>query len=564
MSINGAIQVGRSALTASQAAMQVAGNNMANAATVGFHRRSVHLTPMRGELIGRGHFVGLGVQLLDVRREIDTAMQSRYRDALSGEHAALIDQRFLTAIETLQNELSDNDISSALGEFFNSFSELANNPSDNAVRAVVIQQGQSLADRIADLREDYNVTLEQIDQQLGTTVEEVNNLLDQITLINTQIAETEPGVGEASALRDQRDVLIDQLSQYMDVTVIEQDNGLVDILVNSMPVLLAGESRGIEMRTESTEDGLDVSIRVAEDGTKLNVNTGSIGGLMRQRDETVQPAIDTLNTFARQLIFQVNRVHSQGQGQHGFQSVTGTYFVNDTTANLNSGSAGLPFRIENGSFFINVTHTDSDQRTSYQINIDGDAMSMDDLIDEINNVVGVPNITAGLSIDGALTLTADSGYEISFSDDTSGALAALGINTFFTGQGANSINVNSLLVDDPTLLAAGGGHVSGSNDTALAIVALQDTAVEDLSGMSLQEYWQNSVNSLAVKTSTAHAEVNSTGLVRESLSAQMQAVSGVSLDEETINLMTYQRQYQAAARFISVIDETIQILLDLA
>ena len=191
-------------------------------------------------------------------------------------------------------------------------------------------------------------------------------------------------------------------------------------------------------------------------------------------------------------------------------------------------------------------------------------MSLDDLIDEINTVVGVPNVTAAVNAERAFTLTADSGYEISFSDDTSGALAALGINTFFTGRSANTIEVNQVLLDDPTVLAVGAGHVPGSNDTALAIAALQDVALDELGGVSLREYWQNSVNSLAVRTSAANAAVESAQLVRESLYSQVQAVSGVSLDEESINLLTFQRQFQAAARFISVIDETLQILLNLA
>ena len=138
MSLTAARHIGNSALTASQLAIQVAGNNMANAATVGFHRQSVHMAPMRGESVGRRVQAGQGVLLQTVRREIDTALQSRYRDSMSQHSGDLIDQRFLTSIETIQNELSDNDLSSLLSTFFSGFSELANNPEDGAVRNVVI------------------------------------------------------------------------------------------------------------------------------------------------------------------------------------------------------------------------------------------------------------------------------------------------------------------------------------------------------------------------------------------------------------------------------------------
>ncbi len=564
MSLNGALQVGRTALAVSQAALQVAGNNMANATTAGYHRQTVHFTPARPQQITGNQYIGQGVQLYSIHREIDTALQSRYRDAISQHNRAQVDQQFLTAIEVLQNELTENDISSLLSTFFNSFSELANIPEDHAIRAVVIQEGVSLAGRISDLRHDYNVVIDDIDRSLGLSVEGINDILDQIADANLQIAQTESGQGEASSLRDQRDLLIDELAQYMEVTAIEQQNGAVDVLVGSTPIVLGTVSRGVELRTESVGDEVEVSIRVAADGTHLSINAGSIGGLLRQREDTVQPALDALDTFASQLIFEVNRLHTQGQGRTGFSSVTGTYSIDDTTANLNASASGLPYRIENGSFFIHVTHEETGQRSSYQISVDGDAMSLDDLINEINTVVGIPNVTAGTSISNQLTLDASSGYEITFSDDTSGALAALGINTFFSGEYAADINVNSVLLNNSNYLAAGSGHIDGSNGTALALAGLKDANLEGLGDLSLGQYWQNAVNDLAVRTSAAVADVESSGIVKDSLYSQIQSVSGVSLDEESINLLTYQRQYQAAARFIAVIDETIQTLLSLA
>ncbi len=564
MSLNGALQIGRSAIVASQAAMQVAGNNMANAATPGFHRRTVHLAGSRDEIIVAGAFAGTGVQLQAIRREVDTALQARFRGATSDQQANLIDQRFLTALETLQNELTDNDLSSALSDFFNSFSELANNPEDHAIRSLVVETGLALADRIAAMGRSYQQTIEEIDRSLGTSIIEANNLLDGIALLNSQITQTEQGASEAGNLRDQRDSLIDELSEFIEVTVIEQASGSIDVLVDSVPILLAGVNRGLEVRTQTVNGQIEVSLRVASDGTQLQASAGSIGGLLRQRVDTMEPAIDDLDTFASELIYQVNRTHSQGQGRRGFESVAGTSLVDDTTLNLNNVNVGLDYPVDNGSFFIHVTHQATGVRTTHQINVDGNADSLDDLIAEINVAVGVPNVTAGTGFGGVFTLTAAAGFEISFSDDTSGALAALGVNTFFTGHNASTIGINQTVEGNPNMLAAGAGHVPGSNDTALALADLQNTPVTTLSDRSLREFWHDSVNSLAVKTNAASLAVESSTLVRESLQAQIQSVSGVSLDEEAINLLMFQRQFQAAARFIAVIDETIQTLLSIA
>ncbi|HRP64053.1 MAG TPA: flagellar hook-associated protein FlgK [Phycisphaerales bacterium] len=567
MSINSALHIGRTALLTSQTALQVAGDNMANAATRGFHRRTIHLAPSQGHHLGAGQFIGQGVSLKSIRREIDGALQIRYRAAISREHASYVDQQFLTAMETLQNELTDNDVSTMLSSFFNSFSELANSPSDNAVRGVVIQKGQSLATRLAAMRNDYNTVLTQINQSLDVSVTKVNDILGQVTQLNTQIAAAESsGGGGAASLRDHRDLLLDELAQYLDITVVEQPNGAADVLVGSIPIVLGGESRGIKIQSDMVNGKAVLSLRVAADGTHLSANAGSIGSLLNQRAQTVEPMIKALDDFTSQLIFQVNRVHSQGQGLKGFESVSGTYKAHSPSVNLNSPESKLPFKIQNGSFYIHVTNKETGVRTTHEISVNGNTMSLNDLVAEINTVVGVPHVTAAVGVEGGgnvLKLTADAGYEFSFSDDTSGALAALGINTFFTGHNASTIGVNQRLIDDPGLLAAGGGHVEGSTDTAILLANLQDVAFSELGGKSLREFWRNAASNLAVKTGAANASADTSRLVRESLGAQIQSVSGVSLDEEAINLLTFQRQFQAAARFIGVIDETMQTLIAL-
>ena len=138
------------------------------------------------------------------------------------------------------------------------------------------------------------------------------------------------------------------------------------------------------------------------------------------------------------------------------------------------------------------------------------------------------------------------------------------MNAFFTGQNASDIAVDQALLDNPGLLAASSDFTPGGNGIAIGIAGLQDMGIDALGGASLREYWQTSVNDHAVKTSSAQTALQSDQLVRTSLEARNQAVSGVSLDEEAIDLMSLQRQFQAAARYITVIDETMQVLLSIA
>ena len=186
---------------------------------------------------------------------------------------------------------------------------------------------------------------------------------------------------------------------------------------------------------------------------------------------------------------------------------------------------------------------------------------LNDLVDQINNSTIGTGITATVSADRSLVITAATGDELTFSEDSSGALAALGINVFFSGSTGEDVGVSEVIRGDASLLGAGAENITGSNAVALEIAALQDKSVESLGGKSLREYWQAGVNELAVRTNAANTRLEGATLVRESLDAQNAAVSGVSLDEEAIDLLSFQRQFQAAARFISVIDETLQSLM---
>jgi len=563
MSLNGAMEVGRSALIASQTALQVTGSNLANAATEGYTRRAISLAPKRDEIGFGGQYVGRGVEISGIVRVVDESLLARLRDAIGEEQSARAERNFLTQLEALQNELSENDLSSLLSEFFNSWSEVANNPEDGATRAVVVQQGVSIASRISNLREDYAVLRNQIDDQIANTVDTINDLVSRVGQLNFEIAQLEVEAGEAASLRDQRDQMLNQISEYFEIDVYEQPSGAVNVLVNSLPIVLGSDAPGIEMRRESVGDQLEVRLAVRDRGFEFQPTSGSLGALLEARETGVNRAIDELETFAGSLITEVNRIHTSGQSQVPVTRYVAANPVDDLTVNLNLGDAGLPSPIENGSLMVHLTHLDSGQRIAYRVDVAGDEMSLQDLAVELSASLGGAQMSASIDAERRLVLEADPGYAISFSDDTSGALAALGINSFFTGTGAGDIDVTQALQDIPARLAVGADHVGGSNGTAVAIATMQDERIEALDGLSLREYWQNAVNQLAVRSGQAGTAVETNGLVRESLDAQFQSISGVSVDEETINLLTYQRQFQAASRYISTIDETMQELLRL-
>lgn len=576
MSLTSSLQIGRSALTASQLAIQVAGDNIANAATPGYTRRAVSLAPVRGQADARGVQAGRGVEVQAVRRQIDVALESRLRDAL-GQQAGSADARdVLSQIESLVSDLGGDGLSAQLSEFFNGFSELANNPAASEMRSVIVEQGATLARFVRAMRSDLVAVRDQVDSQVRTLTERADGLLGEIASMNRSIARSEQGIREDAALRDRRDSLVGELATLLDISTHEQPSGAVDVYVGSTPLVIGGESRGLESRVRTVDGETRLEVLVSANQEKLEPLSGRIGALLRARSGDVATTIERLDEVASNLVFEVNRLHSAGRSFPGLTDTTGWQRVpaadqarafNDPA---NETLAGLPFGPRNGDITVVVVDkaTGLVQRQTIHIDLDGvdstGAAGFGDdttLADVVAALDAVPNLNASLTTDGRLRLTTDAGFEVGFEADTSGVLATLGINTFFEGSTAQDIAIRSELAANPRLVVA--GVLEGSNEVARAIAGLRDAPIESLNGKSLDEGWRRATEAVSVASAAAQTRADAASQVRQSLEAQRAAVSGVSIDEESINLLNYQRQYQAAARFISTVDELTQLLLQL-
>lgn len=432
------------------------------------------------------------------------------------------------------------------------------------------------------MRSDLVSMRNQLDQQLTATVQQADNMLSQIADLNRAILDAEGGGsgGNANNLRDQRDQLVARISTMMDVSVVEQPSGAIDVLIGSTPVVLGTTNRGLQVRRETVGNQLNVSVQVRADQTQVEITSGAIAGYLGQRSGTIDDTISRLDSIASQLIYQVNRVHSVGRGPEAFTNLTGAYPVAAADRSLslnnpaNSSFANLPHAAKSGGFLVTVTNTATGQSQTVRINVDldginsaggqgfGDDTSVDSLATDLN---GVPNLSASVNPDGTLQIQAGSGYTFELSEDTSGVLAVLGVNTYFTGTSASNIGVRQALVDNPQLLAH-GTTVNGEftdNGAALGILGVRDLPVAALGGRSITESWLDTASTVGAKADSAKNRAEASTLVRQSLEAQSASVSGVSVDEESINLLNYQRQYQGAARFISVIDQLTQELLNI-
>ncbi len=340
---------------------------------------------------------------------------------------------------------------------------------------------------------------------------------------------------------------------------------------------------------EPTRGPQNVTPQVGFDGTDNpnRVSGGKLTTYFNVRDDNCGRYIDELDATAKSLIWEVNRIHSQGAGTSLLDYAQGQQGVSNTAVPLGSAQAVLPesSRLQAGNVnFYFYDKTSGDYVSSGQIdfssitpgtpNFDPSKHSLDDVVSAINS--SFPGkLTASIQ-DGKLVLNTAAGSNLQFAlgTDSTGMMAALGVNTFFTGTDASNIATSSQLHDNVNYIAAGqvNGQQQinkGDNVTATAIGKLADTTVtistawKTTSNQTIGQYYASLVTTVGADTRLAKTNSEYHKALTSDLSEQVSSASGVNLDEEMANLIKYQHSYTAAAKLITTADQMLQTLLGL-
>ncbi len=340
---------------------------------------------------------------------------------------------------------------------------------------------------------------------------------------------------------------------------------------------------------EPTRGPQNVTPQVGFDGTDTvgRVSGGKLTTYFNIRDDNCGRYMDELDATAKSLIWEVNRIHSQGAGTSQFDFAQGQQSVSNTTVPLGSAQAVLPesSRLQAGNvniYFYNKTSGDyvsSGQLDFSAItpgtpNFDPSKHSLNDVVSAINS--SFPGkLTANIQ-DGKLVLNTAAGSNLQFAlgTDSTGMMAALGVNTFFTGTTASNIATSKQLHDNENYIAAGqvNGQQQinkGDNATATAIGKLASTNVtistawKTTSNQTIGQYYASLVTTVGADTRLAKTNSEYHKALTSDLSAQVSSASGVNLDEEMASLIKYQHSYTAAAKLITTADQMLQTLLGL-
>lgn len=567
MSLFGSLQMASNTLQAMQVGLHVVGNNIANANTPGFIREEVIYAPAPVQKKG-GLVLGLGVVVEGIVQKADKFLQERLRNSTSDRVNAEVQEGAYADLETILGELSDTDLSTSFSDFFGAIQGVLDAPEDLSVRNLAVLAGQTLArdfNRLSTRTEDLHERLDVRVNQIGG---EINALSEQIRKLNLQIVGIEGGGlsgSDAGGLRTQRDNAVAELAKLADIRVVEQPTGALTVSIGGEFLVTDGVRREVFADDGTTAGRNTSAIRFVDTNVELDVTGGELRGLYAARDEIVGGVLGDLDTLAGSLAFEFNKLYSQGQGREGFSSLTGNDAVLDTSAALDE--AGLNFTPVNGAFDILVRNTNTNNVTTHTIRVDLNGLDDDTSLEDLAAAISqVPGVTATITPAGKLAIASDAANTaFAFSGDTSGVLAALGVNTFFTGNTAGTLGVNRGLdgIENAGKFAASLGGINEDARNAERLVEFFTRPIDSLSGASLADKYSQLANTIAQGSAAAQSVAEGFRTFEATLDGEAAALSAVNIDEEAVKMISLQRSYQASAKYIQTISELLDVLVNL-
>lgn len=286
------MSLGVRAMAANYAAMQTTGHNIANANVAGFSRQQAILATSQGQFTGAGFF-GRGVDVVSVTRSHNAFLA---RESASAQSLAAMDSTRLSQLQRLENifQTGESGLGYSATELFNAMVDLSSRPTDLATRQVVLARASDMATRFSEAGVTLDQTQASVTAELKSSIAEVNQLTSSIALANQRIAALRGSGQPANDVLDERDRLIGQLSQRIQVTRIEAEDGTVGLFVAGGQRLVLGSSATEMMVVASDVDPSRSALAMREGSAIRRIDDaglggGSLAGLLRfQNNDLVQ------------------------------------------------------------------------------------------------------------------------------------------------------------------------------------------------------------------------------------------------------------------------------------
>ncbi|EOA2698144.1 flagellar hook-associated protein FlgK [Citrobacter freundii] len=542
-----------SGLSAAQAALNTASNNISSYNVAGYTRQTTIMAQANSTL-GAGGWVGNGVYVSGVQREYDSFITNQLRAAQNQSSGLTTRYEQMSKIDNLLSSKTSS-ISTSMQGFFTSLQTLVSNAEDPAARQALIGKAEGLVNQFRTTDQYLRDQDKQVNTAIKASVDQINNYSKQIANLNDQISRM-TGVGAGASpndLLDQRDQLVSELNQIVGVEVSVQDGGTYNVtMANGYSLVQGSNARQLAAVPSSDDpsrttvayvDGVAGEVAIPE---KL-ITTGSLGGLLTFRSQELDQTRNTLGQLALAFADAFNTQHKEGFDANGdpgknFFDIGGPAVLSNTT---NKGTGALD---------VKITDSSSVQATDYKITFDGTDWQVTRLAD---NTSFKPTVTGGkMSFDG-LEITVKNG-----------ALA----NDSFTVKpvGDAIINMKVAVTDESKIAMA---EVSkndldpnvdnGKSDNRNGQKLLDLQTKSTVGDKTFNDAYATLVSDVGNKTATLKTSATTQNNVVTQLYKQQQSISGVNLDEEYGNLQRYQQYYLANAQVLQTANALFDALINI-
>ncbi len=577
----GMIWTGVSGTSAAQTGISVTGNNIANMKTENYSKQTVELVTKKPQYTYNGT-IGKGVDVAAVRREYDDLLASSVRTSNSSLQYYTSTSTTLQSAMLYFNELeSGSGLGDALKNYFNAWQDLSNSAPDNTSesltkRQVLVEAADTLATKIADGYKYLEDARTNCDIMIQQEVDSINEITQQIARLNTEIVQAEALGQPANELRDMRDGLLDNLSSKTEINTHLRPDGSVAVFMKGQTLVDNGTAHILLTEKDPKNDNhLKVLWKTDNpnskplDMTSLMKN-GTIAAQIQVRDNELKQYQTDLDALAKKMIEETNRIHATGMGLDGATEYTGKTQVINPEYALSSPEGGLPYPVKDGSFEINVSvptgKQDKDGKDEFTVKKIKVQVHKDDTLATVLeriNTEGQTFLTASLNIDNTVTIKAAPGATIAFGEDTSDFLLATGMNSFFSGSSAKDIALEASIKENPRLIAASEFGATGDNTNALKISKLQTTSFATTKGnVTFSGFYGYYIGEMSTHKSQSDTYKSTTSMAHKEIKTQLLSIRGVNEGEEQINLGLYQRMFEANSRYINVVDEMLNTLIN--
>ncbi|WIF96129.1 flagellar hook-associated protein FlgK [Caminicella sporogenes] len=530
--------IARSGLFASQRALNITAHNVANANTEGYSRQRLNVVQSTPLSLPQGQgMIGSGVDTAGIEQIRDEFLDFKIRQEMTtnGEWEARAEA--LKHIEAIFNEPSESGIRKVMDEFFASLHELSKNPDNLTARAEVRQRGIALTETLNHMYTQLQSLQTNTDFAIETTVNQINGYAQQIASLNGQIYKYELDGNKANDLRDQRNLLIDKLSELVNIDVYEApipgSNNLSKISITINGDVLVSHTKYNEIKMERRIklnnycDAPNLLNLKWENEEPLRVSSGKLKGLLDMRDNIsgsekgIPYYMDKLNRFTTVFAARFNMQHGKGYGLSG---------------------AGNHNQFFNGPVFNFANFTDGFRElTASEIN-DVKGASDEDTInnfEEKNPNKTIFKIKDSLGNDHWYVADIIKADEISISKDI---------------EDLNKIAAAKY--DDGS-----GNGLAGDGSNAEALIELRHD-VDMFTWGSPEDFFKSAISNLGVDANEAVRMSENQKVLIQQIDNKRKSISGVSLDEEMTNMVKFQHSYNANARMITTIDEMLDRIIN--